>query len=137
MFDEFRFSTGLWSEKNIYRIDTYMYLTVVMILIYFAHGPFPRINYSLDVVISLLSSVDGSERKPRMINVDNEEEKGNQKVEDAFDVKPTPPSDKKKTLQMKKDEKLLISSPSLERLKLKVSITISNFTCIDNCFINI
>ena len=72
-----------------------------------------------------------------MINVDNEEEKGNQKEEDAFDVKPTPPSDKKKTLQMKKDEKLLISSPSLERLKLKVSITISNFTCIDNCFINI
>lgn len=72
-----------------------------------------------------------------MINVDNEEEKGNQKVEDAFNVKPTPPSDKKKTLQMKKDEKLLISSPSLERLKLKVSITISNFTCIDNCFINI
>lgn len=63
-----------------------------------------------------------------MINVDNEEEKGK---------KPTPLSDKKKTLQMKKDEKLLISSPSLERLKLKVSITISNFTCIDNCFINI
>lgn len=65
-------------------------------------------------------SVDGSETRPRIINVDNVDDKENQKTEDATDSKLTPPSDKKKTLQIKKDEKLLISSPSLERLKLKL-----------------
>jgi len=35
-------------------------------------------------------------------------------------VKATPPSEKRKNLQMRKDEKQPIPSPSLERLKSKV-----------------
>lgn len=69
-------------------------------------------------------SVDGCDEKPCEIKSD-EAEDGNESQysvnqNDSCEVKPTPPSQKKRTLQMKKDEKLLISSPSLERLKIKV-----------------
>ena len=80
-----------------------------------------------NVIISPFpSSVDGSEGNPRILDVDIEDGNGNEahseKMDGSRDVKPTPPSEKRKTLQLKQDQKHLISSPSLERLKLKVSI---------------
>ena len=68
--------------------------------------------------------------KPRKIDNGYQKDDGNEKYsteenKDSFEVKPTPPSEKKKTLQMRKDEKQLMPSPSLERLKIKVRTEIS------------
>lgn len=67
---------------------------------------------------------------PRKIDNGYEKNDVNEKFsteenKDSFEVKPTPPSEKKKTLQMRKDEKQLLPSPSLERLKIKVTTEIS------------
>ena len=75
------------------------------------------------VFFSLFKSVDGPEEKPRRLNSD-EVQDGNENYSenqnDSSDVKPTPPTQKRKNLQMKKNERYLSSSPSLERLKIKV-----------------
>ena len=82
--------------------------------------------------MSPFCSIDGPpEEKPRKLNSGNEAQDGNKNYSepiliDSPDVKPTPPSQKKKSLQMKKDEKHLITSPSLERLKIKVVIKNNN-----------
>lgn len=74
-----------------------------------------------------LLSVDGAaNEKPKQFIIDETvkaEIKGSpeRNCKDSFDATtPTPPSQKKRILQMKKDGNHLVSSPSLERLKFKV-----------------
>lgn len=73
------------------------------------------------------SSVEGPvNEKPKQFIIDQTvkaESKGSpdRNCKDSFDATtPTPLSQKKKILQMKKDGNHLVSSPSLERLKFKV-----------------